>query len=116
MNTLGALKDAMRLADRGTPVRWRQGRGGWRYGHLNGQRTEADGSIRVYDNYSGAARSIPATAVQIEARGPRGGRCWAWMDGHTDPDPAPERPAWNPPPGKAELLNQDRLFDLGAEP
>lgn len=95
-------------------VRWKQGRS-WRYGHLNGQRTETDGSLRVYDDYTGGTRSLPATAVQQEDQGPRGGRCWTWVEPPPAPNPEAEpgwgRPAWRPPEGPAELLNQHTLWE-----
>ena len=56
-------------------VRWKVS-GRWRYGHINGDEKEGDGSLRIYDDYSGSARSLPVAAVQRQVRGPRGGRYW----------------------------------------
>lgn len=102
----------------GTPARWQQGRSGWRYGFINGDDREPDGSVRVWDNYTGGARSLPANVVQHQTLGPRGGKRWDWIE--TPPTPTvtaacTARPAWNPPPGAADLFNQDTLFDLGDE-
>jgi len=97
----------------GTQVRWQQGhRGAWRYGFINGDAPETDGSLRVWDNYTGGARSLPASGVQREARGPRGGKRWEWIEPHpeTAPPSMSERPAWDPPEGPAELFNQSALF------
>jgi hypothetical protein len=96
-------------------VRWLTGRT-WRYGHLNGNHPEADGSVRVWDDYTGGARSLPLEALQHRTRGPRGGRRWEWIV------PRPDlvvtavcaiRPAWNPPEGPAELFDQAVLFEVG---
>lgn len=101
----------------GTPVRWRQGRqGAWRYGYVNGDAPERDGSVRVWDNYTGGARSLPAEMVQHQTRGPRGGRRWAWLTARppeTVTAVCPVHPSWAPPEGPAELFNQEPLFDLG---
>jgi hypothetical protein len=57
-------------------VRWKVG-SRWRYGTLcHLQVIERDGSLRVYDDYTGGARSIPAEVVQHQQPGPRGGRRW----------------------------------------
>jgi hypothetical protein len=97
-------------------VRWRQGNS-WRHGHLNEDPPEGDGSVRVWDTYTGGARSLPATALQHETRGPRGGRRWDWIV----PQPAPVitavcvlRPLWRPPAGPAALFNQSALFEAVA--
>lgn len=60
-------------------VRWKQGPG-WRYGHLDGQ-AETDGSVRVWDDFTGGARSLPPVALQQETEGPRGGRRWERCEG-----------------------------------
>jgi hypothetical protein len=59
----------------GERVRWKQG-GRWRYGHLGASVRERDGSLRVYDDTTGAARALRAGDVQRFVRGPRGGRRW----------------------------------------
>jgi hypothetical protein len=101
-----------RVPETGQRVRWRRGNA-WRYGHLGHDGPEVDGSVRVWDAYTGGARSLPATALQHETRGPRGGRRWEWMVAR----PAPVvtavcaiRPAWRLPEGPAALFNQTALF------
>jgi hypothetical protein len=59
----------------GLCVRWRQG-AGWRYGHVGARVTERDGSLSVYDDYTGGARALRPGRVQCEVRGRRGGRHW----------------------------------------
>ena len=103
----------------GTKVRWRQGHTGtWHYGYLRLQAVEADGSLRVWETSTGAARSLPASALQHETRGPRGGRRWEWME----PRPTPigtaacvVRPDWDPPEGPADLFTQQALFTFVEE-
>lgn len=103
----------------GTPVRWQQGRGSWRYGYINGEAPEGDGSLRVWDIYTGGARSLPPDVLQHQTRGPRGGRRWDWVVAR----PAPTvtavgvvHPAWDPPEGPAELFNQEPMFPELADP
>lgn len=100
----------------GTPVRWKQGQqGAWRYGHVNGDAPERDGSVRVWDQYSGGARSLPASSLQHQTSGPRGGLRWDWLVPRTERVTAvcPVRPDWMPVEGPAELFNQAELFDSG---
>jgi hypothetical protein len=94
-------------------VRWRQ-RSTWRYGHLDGTPPERDGSVRVWDAYTGGARSLSLALLQHQTRGPRGGRRWDWIV----PRPAPvitavcpARPAWRLAEGPADLFNQTALFE-----
>lgn len=95
-------------------VRWKQGQA-WRYGHYSGaQHTEPDGSLRVYADVNGGARSLPAAALQQETRGPRGGRRWEWIIPRPAPAPAPARPAWDPPEGPAEMFDQAALFEVAS--
>jgi hypothetical protein len=59
----------------GVDVRWKQ-RGRWRHGKLGDPPLGRDGSLRVYDDFNGAERSLRPAFVQLLTRGPRGGRCW----------------------------------------
>lgn len=59
----------------GQRVRWKRG-GRWRYGHVGADVHERDGSLRVYDDTTGAARALRAGDVQRLVRGPRGGARW----------------------------------------
>jgi hypothetical protein len=97
-------------------VRWRRGNT-WRYGHLGDEPPARDGSVRVWDSYTGGARSLPPAALQHQTRGPRGGRRWDWIV----PRPAPVvtavcvvRPLWRPPEGPAEMFDQAALFEAVA--
>jgi hypothetical protein len=93
----------------GEPVRWRQ-RGQWRYGRLAVVQGERDGSLLVWDDYTGGARCLAPVAVQHQTRGPRGGRRWDWI-ATPPPVPAPPRPpAWKRLPGTCELYNQLPMF------
>jgi hypothetical protein len=56
-------------------VRWKPS-GRWRYGHLGAEPVAADGSLLVFDEYNGGARSLRPEDVEIEVAGPRGGRRW----------------------------------------
>jgi hypothetical protein len=97
-------------------VRWRRGNA-WRYGHLRGDPAERDGSVRVWDAYTGGARSLPLDALQHETLGPRGGRRWEWMVPRSAPVVTAVcviRPLWRPPAGPAELFNQTALFEAVA--
>jgi hypothetical protein len=93
----------------GVPVRWRQ-RGHWRYGRLADRQGERDGSVLVWDDFSGGARCLHPTGVQQQARGPRGGRRWDWLATPPPAPVAPVRPAWLPVEGRCELFNQLPLW------
>lgn len=59
----------------GRRARFRRVEGGrWRLATLRG--LERDGSLSLSDTAKGAARAIPADQVQLETRGPRGGKNW----------------------------------------
>jgi hypothetical protein len=99
----------VRAEPTGEPVRWWQS-GAWRYGRLAERQDTRDGSLVVWDDYTGGARCLRPRAVQHQARGPRGGRRWDWIEA---PPPAPRPPVppvWKRLPGKAELANQLPLF------
>jgi hypothetical protein len=64
-----------RPAQAGQPVRWKY-RGRWRHGHLGDPPVERDGSLRVFDDYNGAARALRSMHVQARGHGPRGGVRW----------------------------------------
>jgi hypothetical protein len=96
----------LRLEPTGAPVRWRH-RGHWRYGRLNEAGRERDGSLLVWDDYTGGARCLAPTRVQHQTRGPRGGRHWSWI---ATPPPAPPIPAWKLVEGRCELYNQLPLW------
>lgn len=66
----------------GERVRWKQG-GRWRYGRVGAGIRERDGSLRVYDEVTGAARALRTSDVQRFVRGPRGGG--RWQPGEPDP-------------------------------
>jgi hypothetical protein len=93
----------------GAPVRWRH-RGGWRYGRLAEHQDTRDGSLLVWDDYTGGARCLRPVAVQHPTRGPRGGRRWDWIAPPPPKPAAPVPPAWKRLPGKAEMVNQLPLF------
>jgi hypothetical protein len=63
----------------GERVRWKQG-GRWRYGHLGAGIRERDGSLRIYDDTTGAARTLRPGDVQRFVRGPRGGGRWEFCE------------------------------------
>lgn len=96
------------MARRGEPAeqvgrcRWRV-RNRWRYGHLaRPQVLERDGSLRVYDDLSGGARSIPA--VMVEHEEPGGGRRTRWV-------PSAAAPVVIGPTDRAHKPAQLGLFD-----
>jgi hypothetical protein len=92
----------------GTPARWRQ-RGRWRYGRLaEDARRERDGSVLVWDDYTGGARCLRPDAVQRQCRGPRGGRRWDWIAPPPPGPPAP--PAWKRVEGRCERFTQLPVF------
>jgi hypothetical protein len=94
----------------GIPARWRQ-RGRWRYGRLTDEAgRERDGSVLVWDDYTGGARCLRPDAVQRQTRGPRGGSRWDWI---TPPRPVPllpAPPAWKAVEGPCELFTQLPVF------
>jgi hypothetical protein len=96
----------LRVEPTGEPVRWRH-RGRWRYGRLAEDQGGRDGSLLVWDDYTGGARCLVPSRVQHETRGPRGGRHWDWIA--TRP-PAPTPPAWKRVEGRCELFNQLPLW------
>jgi hypothetical protein len=103
------MKRARHVEPVGAPVRWRQG-GQWRYGRLAVVQAERDGSLLVWDDYTGGARCLAPVVVQCQTRGPRGGRRWDWI-ATPPPVPAPQRPpAWKRLPGRCELYNQMPMF------
>jgi hypothetical protein len=58
----------------GEPVRFRRRQNSrWQDGRVIGR--ERDGSVGVRDG-RGAARALPATAVEVRRAGPRGGMTW----------------------------------------
>jgi hypothetical protein len=99
----------LRVEPVGVPVRWRQ-RGHWRYGRLAVAQGERDGSLLVWDDYTGGARCMHATSVQQQGHGPRGGRRWDWIATLPAAPRPPARPAWMPVAGRCELFNQLPLF------
>jgi hypothetical protein len=103
-----AMKRARRVEPVGEPVRWRQG-GQWRHGRLAVVQGERDGSLLVWDGYTGGARCLAPVAVQHQTRGPRGGRRWDWI-ATPPPAPLPRPPGWKRQPGKCELYNQLPMF------
>jgi hypothetical protein len=103
------MSRARRSEPTGTLARWRQ-RGRWRYGRLAEGQKERDGSVLVWDDYTGGARCLRPDAVQRQGLGPRGGRRWDWI---TPPAPRPvppPRPAWKPVEGRCELFTQLPVF------
>jgi hypothetical protein len=87
--------------DPGQRVRWKQGKR-WRYGHLGDGVLARDGSLCVYDDTTGAARSLRVTDLERQVRGPRGGRRWeAYGDAAPASAPAPAAQA---APGDARVL------------
>ncbi len=99
----------LRVEPTGEPVRWRH-RGTWRYGRLAETQDNGDGSLLVWDDYTGGARCLRPVTVQHQARGPRGGRRWAWIETPPPVPVSPATPAWKRLLGKAELVNQLALF------
>ena len=96
----------LRVEPTGEPVRWLN-RGAWRYGRLAERQGEADGSLLVWDDYTGGARNLRPEAVQHQTRGPRGGRRWDWIETPAPPPP----PTWRRLPAKAEVFNQLPMFE-----
>jgi hypothetical protein len=90
-------------------VRWRH-RGTWRYGRLAETQAERDGSLLVWDDYTGGARCLRPMAVQHQARGPRGGRRWDWIAPAVPAPACPAPPAWKRLPGRCELYTQLPAF------
>jgi hypothetical protein len=99
----------LRVEPTGSPVRWRH-RGGWRYGRLADTQDTRDGSLLVWDDYTGGARCLRPVVVQHQTRGPRGGRRWDWIAPPPAKPAAPVPPPWKRLAGKAELVNQLPLF------
>lgn len=99
----------LRVEPSGLLVRWRQ-RGGWRYGRLAERQDTRDGSLLVWDDYTGGARCLRPVRVQHQTRGPRGGRRWDWIEAPPPLPAPPVPPAWKRLPGKAEMVNQPPLF------
>ena len=99
----------LRVEPTGEPVRWRH-RGHWRYGRLNDAERERDGSLLVWDDYTGGARCLTPTRVQHQTRGPRGGRHWSWLAMPPPTPVAPPLPAWKRVEGRCELFNQLPLW------
>jgi hypothetical protein len=99
----------LRVEPTGTPVRWRY-RGAWRYGRLAETQDTRDGSLLVWDDYTGGARCLRPATVQRQTRGPRGGRRWDWIEVPAPVPGPPARPVWKRLPGKAELIDQVPMF------
>jgi hypothetical protein len=98
-----------RVEPTGEPVRWRR-RGHWRYGHLALTPEQRDGSLLVWDDYTGGARCLAPTRVQHQTRGPRGGRHWSWVVAPPAGPVAPPPPPWKRVEGRCELYNQLPLW------
>lgn len=76
-STTSGSRDGPGPYEPGQPVRWkRPGGSRWRYGHLGEDPVEPDGGLRVYEEHSGAARTLRPSQVQRLVEGPRGGRRW----------------------------------------
>jgi hypothetical protein len=99
----------LRVEPTGEPVRWWQ-YGAWRYGRLAEAPEMRDGSLLVWDDYTGGARCLRPVTVQHETRGPRGGRRWDWIEAPPSVPVPPAPPAWKRLPGRPEMVNQLPLF------
>jgi hypothetical protein len=89
--------------DKDTRVRWRQGRG-WRLGHVTSTRPGVNNTFDVREDRTGEMVTVPATGLERETTGPRGGRRWEALVVYTNPRPTSRR----------HLAGQLGLFDINA--